>query len=137
MSDKFDLNWIIGRSIVAVRLNEPSQWLFELEPKINIGAECPWRILKNGQIQISSEDHLQKYGLPTPLDAGTFATELLGSHTITNIEIRNSTADLLIKFTDELQLEIIPFSSWYESWGISTPSGFRIVAQGGGQLSGW
>ena len=137
MSGEFDFSWIVDRPIVAVRLNEPSQWVFEFEPSIGIGAECPWRILKNGSIQISSEDHLQQYGLPAPLDAAAVATNLLNSHTVTHVEILDGTTDLIIKFTDGLQLEIIPFSIGYESWSISTPSGFQIVAQGGGQLSGW
>ena len=86
---------------------------------------------------VSSEDHAQKYGLPLPIDAAAVASELLASKAIVRVEVKQGTADLLLDFADGLRLEIIPFSSGYESWGATTPSGFQLVAQGGGQLSGW
>ena len=135
--ESFDFSWMVGRTIGQVRFNEPSQWAFSFEPSIGIGAECPWRLLQGGSVAISSEDHLQQYGLPAPLDAAAVATNLLAPHPVTHVDVRDGTADLIIEFGDALRLEIIPMSSGYESWGVTTPSGFYVFAQGGGQLSGY
>ena len=128
---------MVGRSIASVRLNEPCQWAFMFESGAGIGAECPWRLLRGGRVAISSEDHLQQYGLQAPLDAAIVATEMLSSRAVARVEVRYGTSDLFIEFTDEVLLEIVPFSSGYESWGVTSPSGFKVIAQGGGQLCGW
>lgn len=158
MSDQFDLSWMVGRTITEVVPSpastqwslstedgavakagcpSPFMWSFNFEDGSEISAECPWRLLQEGHIFISNEDHQQKYGLPAPLDAALVAADMLRSKIITSVEIKAGTSDLVLKFVDSLQLEIVPFSSGYESWGISMPSGFRIVAQGGGEISGW
>ena len=136
MSD-FDFSWMVNRTIRSVALNEPTQWSFSFGPRIGIGAECPWRLLKDGRVVISSEDHLQQYGLPAPLDAAAVASEALASAPVTRVEVKEGTADLLLDFSGGLRLEFLPISSGYESWGVTTPSGFQVIAQGGGQLSGW
>jgi hypothetical protein len=137
MSDSFDFSWMVGRTIIGVALNAPAQWSFSFGTGIGIGAECPWRLLKNGRVAISSEDHLQEYGLPTPLDAAVIATETLLSRPLVRVEVKEGTADLILEFTGVLRLEFFPMSSGYESWGVTTPYGYRVVAQGGGQLAGW
>ena len=137
MSDSFDFSWMVGRAIQSVKLDEATQWSFCFESNVGIGAECPWRLIKNGQVTISSEDHRQQYGLPASLDAAAVATDLLGSCSVLRVEVKEGTLDLLLDFQGGLRLEFIPISSGYESWGITTPSGFKIIAQGGGQLSGW
>jgi hypothetical protein len=88
-------------------------------------------------VAISSEDHLQQYGLPAPIDAAAVAADILASRAIAHVEVKDGTADLVLEFADGLRLEFLPISSGYESWGVTTPSGFQVVAQGGGQLSGW
>ncbi|OGU19937.1 MAG: hypothetical protein A2580_02910 [Hydrogenophilales bacterium RIFOXYD1_FULL_62_11] len=135
--ESFDFSWMVGRTIREVRFNEPTQWSFSFEPGIGIGVECPWRLLQDGRVAISSEDHLQQYGLPAPLDAAAVASDRLSSRSVTRVEVRDGTADLILELGGSLRLEIIPISSGYESWGVSTPSGFQVVAQGGGQLCGW
>ena len=137
MANDFDFSWMQGKAIAEVALNPPGQWSFSFGAGVGIGAECPWRLLKDGHVAVSSEDHAQKYGLPLPIDAAAVASELLASKAIVRVEVKQGTADLLLDFADGLRLEIIPFSSGYESWGATTPSGFQLVAQGGGQLSGW
>lgn len=133
--ESFDFLWMVGRTIGEVRLNEPTQWVFSFEPGIRIGAECPWRLLQDGRVAISSEDHLQQYGLPAPIDAAAAATGSLTSHMVTGVEVRDGTADLVLQFTGGLRLEFIPISSGYESWGVTTPSGLQVIARGGEQLS--
>lgn len=136
MSGSIDFSWMVGRLISSVQLNGPTQWSFSFEPGVAIGAECPWRLLQGGHVAISSEDHLQQYGLPAPLDAAAVAASLLSAHSVTLVEVKEGTADLLLEFAGGLRLEFIPMSSGYESWIVTTPSGFQVIAQGGGQLCG-
>lgn len=132
--DSFDFSCMVGRVITGVQHIEPSQWSFIVEPSLGVGVECPWRILDADRIAISSEDHSQQYDLTARLDAASIATNLLASRPIIRIEVRERTADLLLDFEGHLRLEVIPFSTGYESWNIFGPSGFHVIAQGGGQL---
>jgi hypothetical protein len=48
------------------------------------------------------------------------------------VQLREGTADLIIAGA-RWRLEIIPFSSGYESWQMQDPFGNSFVAQGGGE----
>jgi hypothetical protein len=133
--DFVDFSWMVGRHI-EVSFSEPS-WFFAFGDSLTIRVDCPWRLLERGTIAVSSDDHLQQFGLPRPIDAAEHATILLTGAVVRRVEVREGTADLIVDFDGDKRLEIIPFSSGYESWQVSTPSGKSIVAQGGGQLSAW
>ena len=129
----FDFSWMLGQHVQVSFLN-PAIWYFTLENSLSIGAECPWRLLHAGTIAVSNEDHLQQYGLPAPIDAAERANSLLDGLVIERVGVRQGTADLLIDFSGDCRLEIIPFSSGYESWQIAMPSGKSVFAQGGGNI---
>jgi hypothetical protein len=131
-----DFSWMVNRTFSEVRFGMPAVWHFCFEPNSRITAECPWRLLRNGRIAISSEDHLQRYGLSGPIDPAAVAAETIGNGSIASVQVRNDTADLLIEFSHGVRLEIIPLSIGYESWSVTAPSGLWVVAQGGGQLCG-
>lgn len=137
MTHAYDASWMVGRRIERVELFEPSQWRFGLGAEIGIGVECPWRLRKDGRIAISSEDHMQKYGLPKPLDAVAVAGDLFAANSIVRVDICDGSTDLLIGLTGGLQFEVLPISSGYESWNIFGPSGIQVIAQGGGELCVW
>ena len=132
----FDFSWMVGR-YVEVSFSEPSMWFFAVGDSLGISVECPWRLFHHDGIAVSGDDHRQLFGLTAPIDAAAHVTSLLAGVAIRRVEIRETTADLLIDFDGDRRLEIIPFSSGYESWQVSSPGGKRIVAQGGGQLSAW
>ena len=131
-----DLSWMVGKHI-TVSFSEFSTWVFSFGDSLGISVDCPWRLLEHGRIVISGDDHRQQFGLPAPVDAAERASSLLNDKVIRLVEVREGTADLLIDFDGNIRLEIIPFSSGYESWQVSAPTGKHIVAQGGGQLSAW
>ena len=131
-----DFSWIVGKPI-KVSFSEPSTWFFAFGESLGISVECPWRLLENGRIVISSDDHRQQFGLPAIVDSVERASSLLDYKAIQRVEVRQGTVDLFIDFDGGIRLEIIPISSGYESWQISTPTGKHIVAQGGGQLFAW
>lgn len=133
----FDFSWMIGRHITSVSLTPPCWWTFAFDQGGSIGVPCPWRLLEQGSIRVSSDDHEQQFGLPQRIDSGAVAASVLARSAVTNVEIREGTADLLLRFENDIQLEIIPFSSGYESWSVASPSGGNVFAQGGGQISGY
>jgi uncharacterized protein DUF6188 len=132
----FDFSWMTGRH-VQISFSEPETWFVDFGDLGRITVDCPWRLIHEGTIAVSSDDHRQQFGLPAPIDAAEEATSLLAGVPVQGVELREGTADLFIDFERDLRLEIIPFSSGYESWQVSTPSGKHVVAQGGGQLSAW
>lgn len=132
-----DFAWMIGQRIIQVSFNEPSLWFFSFGAKTDIAAQCPWRVLEHGSIAVSHEDHGQKFGLPAPIDAAARASSLLAGVEIKEVKVREGTADILIILARDICLEIIPFSSGYEGWQITCPSGHQVIAQGGGQLCTW
>jgi hypothetical protein len=132
----FDFSWMVGRH-VEVSFSEPSMWVFSFGDSLGISVECPWRLLERGQIAVSGADHRQQFGLPAPVDSAARASSLLAGLAVRRVEVREGTADLFIDFDEDRRLEIIPFSSGYESWQVSAPTGKQVIAQGGGQLSAW
>lgn len=129
----FDFSWMHGRR-VSVALSEPATWVFSLGDACAVAVECPWRLIHHGRITMSSEDHLQMYGLKSAIDAGAKASSFIAGRVVTSVIVQAGTADLILGFGDSLRLEICPFSSGYESWSVSAPGSARVVAQGGGTL---
>ena len=129
-----DFKWIIGQKVSKVSFREPESWDFQFQDGGILSVECPWRILKDGHIAVSHDDHMQQFGLPKPVDAGHVASEMLTSDRIVDIQVREGTADLVISFDQNKQLQVLPFSSGYESWQVNDPYGNRVIAQGGGRL---
>jgi hypothetical protein len=132
-----DFSWMVGRVIIEVSLLEGGFWRFHFGPDSSIDTQCPWRILEHGRVAVSGEDHGQQFGLPAPVDAVARATLLIASVSITAVELRKGTADILIDFAGDRRLEIIPFSSGYEGWQVRDPFGVSFYAHGGGQISRW
>lgn len=132
-----DLSWMIGRKITGVFFHEPELWVFSFNREATISVECPWRILREGRLACSSDDHKQRFGLPAPIDAATEAMTLLSGAFVSAVQLREDSLDILISFSTDLRLEIIPISRGYESWQMSDPFGVNLVATGGGQICTW
>ena len=128
---------MVGRTVATVTLLEPLTWRFEFGAAERLNVECLWRIVSDGRVQLTSDDHGQLFGLQAPVDSGREAAELLAGMPVTSVEIRASTADLFIQFESGTQLEIIPTSSGYEAWKIYGPDGSCHVATGGGTICMW
>lgn len=92
---------------------------------------------RRSTISVSRDDHDQQFGLPSPINAAAIAGEILSGVLVLDVKVVEGTADLIIKFAQQKELQILPQSSGYESWQTQDPSGHQVIAQGGGQLSGW
>ncbi|MEX2317732.1 MAG: DUF6188 family protein [Pirellulales bacterium] len=132
-----DFSWMVGRKVASVTFHEPVLWHIIIGSDATIGVGCLWRIIEQNRIVLTSEDHLQKFGLPAPIDAAERATEFLSRITIQSVQLHEATADLVLDFTSEIRVEILPNSSGYESWQLRDPNGTSYVAQGGGQICVW
>jgi hypothetical protein len=81
-----------------------------------------WRLIIDGKAGISSFDHKQKYGLPTPIDAIKVLEDLLQSKLVTNAYLDYETGDLLFHFDGGIRLRVFNFTS-YEIWEVHFPDG--------------
>lgn len=81
-----------------------------------------WRVTKNGKAGISSFDHQQKYGLPTPIDAISELQKELNGESVTDARLERETGDLFFQFTRDLKLQVFNFTA-YEVWEIWLPDG--------------
>jgi len=81
-----------------------------------------WRLIKNGRAHISSFDHMQKYGLPVPIDAIDILSRELLNQAVEEAHHDEETGDLALGFSNCLKLQILNFTD-YEIWEISFPNG--------------
>jgi hypothetical protein len=81
-----------------------------------------WRLIKNNKALISSFDHQQKYGLPSPIDALSTLTGELQGQTLTCARFDEETGDLQFEFANETEFQALNFTG-YEMWHISFPDG--------------
>jgi len=137
VDDRYDLGWLVGRTLAEVNGSEHGSWQFGFGPDAGVRADCPWRVIRDGRIVLSSEDHGQQYGLPAPVDAEAECRRLIGGAVVAGAEVRDETRDFVIRFASGTRLELVPLSSGYESWQLGGPGGSLVIAQGGGQLAIW
>ena len=70
-------------------------------------------------------------------DADFRAERKIPERCVTAVQLHEFTADLVIDFTDDLRLEVIPTSSGYEAWQLRDPWGTSFIAVGGGEVRRW
>jgi len=81
-----------------------------------------WRLIRNKKASISSFDHQQKYGLPSPIDAvDTLKRELQGK-AVTGVRFDEETGDLQFELANDSEFQALNFTD-YEVWEISFPDG--------------
>jgi hypothetical protein len=81
-----------------------------------------WRFIQDGLAQLSSFDHQQKYGLPTPIDAKIRIVTLLDGKLCREVIFDRETGDLILVFDENTKLQVLNFTG-YEIWTIRFPDG--------------
>ncbi len=132
-----DLSWIVDCLITNVTFHEPNRWTFALGNGRSIGVECLWRVVTAKGTALTSEDHHQRFGLPTPVDAAAECLTLLGTSSIRAVHLDEMTADLTLAFGGDLRLELVSTSSGYENWQVHDPNGTNYVAGANAKISAW
>jgi hypothetical protein len=133
----FDVSWMLGLTFAEVNYLDAFSWSFRFAGGAEIRADCAWRLVIAGHIALTSEDHGQQYGLPSPVNAEAQCRSMIVRLKIQRAEVREDTRDIVIVFESGERLEILPISSGYESWQMTAPDGTQTIAQGGGNLVPW
>ena len=105
-------------------------WFFRFSDAESLRAGCLWRLMRNGRLSLTSNDHGQKFGLTQPVDAVLLAAASLTGKEVVSIAWSDETGDLGIILGDDLVLQVLVDSSGYETWELSL-EGKRYIAQGG------
>jgi len=134
---EYHLEWLFASTLTGVSVTEAGRWTFQFRGGGVIHVECPWRLLRHDVLALSSQDHAQEYGLPSPVDAALELARHLEGRSVAGVSVIGGTCDLVIRFGSDDQLQILPFSTGHESWESFSPSGFHIVARGGQELTGF
>jgi len=119
-------------TIERVEFDEYS-WFFRFSDNAWLRTGCLWRLLRNGRISLTSNDHGQSFGLTQPIDAVLLVTASFAGKDVSSIGWDDETADLGLSLNDELFLQVIPDSSGYEAWELHI-EGRHYIAQGGGSV---
>ncbi len=75
-----------------------------------------WRLIGAKSIITTSDDDGHQFGLPAPVDAEARANEALADNMIAAVEMDVRTGDCTMRFGDGLSLQIMTWSSGYETW---------------------
>ena len=75
-----------------------------------------WRLIGAKSIIVTSEDDGHQFDLPSPVAAEVKANEVLADKWIAAVEMDARTGDCALRFADALCLEILTWSSGYETW---------------------
>jgi hypothetical protein len=71
-----------------------------------------WRIVKGGRAGVSSFDHDQKFGFPSPIDSFRQLEQDLNGRRVTNASLDARTCDLHFRFDGDVELQVFGFTSY-------------------------
>lgn len=115
-----------------------TDWAFDFQDDTGFAVGCHWRLISPDGIALTDEDDGQRFGLPEPVDAENKANALLGGATVTSATVDQLTADICLRFSNDLRLDVVNNSSGYEGWQGKFSRGGKatsIIAMGGGGLA--
>jgi hypothetical protein len=121
---------LIGQQPMSVAKLDHS-WFFRFGCDITVATESTWRLINEGRVVVTSEDHGHQFGLPEPVDASSVQSGTVGV-TVEAAAISASTGDLNVEFSGRAQLQLLQTSSGHESWRLSV-QGTETICMGGGE----
>ena len=123
---------LVGTQLVSAERLDHS-WLLRFGTDITLTTEVLWRLIDDGRIVVTSEDHGHQFGLPEPVDATARLLSSLRGRSVTAASIVPSSGDLAIDFGERTQLQFLQTSCGYESWRLSV-RGSETICTGGGEI---
>jgi hypothetical protein len=81
-----------------------------------------WRVFRDGRASVSSFDHLQQYGLPSPMDSIEALQEILKDKILATVELERESGDLWFLFSERIKFQVFNFTG-YEVWHFTFPDG--------------
>jgi hypothetical protein len=127
------MQWLVGKRFQRA-IKREYDWLFEFDDEATVAVSCLWRLVIDGRIRLTSQDHGQQFGHSSPLDAAHELNSQLANARIVAINLNDGTLDLAIRVDADRTLEIVPDSSGYEAW-IAYNGQSQFIAIGGGDLA--
>lgn len=110
-----------------------NDWCFLFTDKIYVIASGFWRLIKSDRIIFVSFDNGQQFGRTKPIDLIGEVTRQLTGKNLTEIIVKQNTADLTLLISDKIKIEIFIASSGYESYDLSI-YGKRYIGLGSGDI---
>lgn len=123
---------VVGRSCRVER--RETDWSFDLQDNNGFAVSCHWHLISPDGIALTEEDDGQRFGLPEPVDAESRANALLGGATVTSATVDGLTADICLRFSNDMRLDVFNNSSGYEGWQgsfLHEGKATSIIATGG------
>ena len=125
---------LTNRTVEAFSIGEHGFCSITLSGGISLTQESLLRYVGSG-VFISTEDHLERFGLPAPYDAEQDIRGRILGKVIRRVEIEGDTGDLTL-ILDDGRLEIICTSAGYEAYQVYGPDNLIMVGRGGcGEIS--
>jgi hypothetical protein len=116
------LHWLVGDRITVAEFSaEAKAYEITFESGARLYLQCLWRLLDDGELCLTGEDHCDQFGLPRPVDC-VATLRALGAHPISSVQVREGTVDLILGFGSHLVLEVLRISAGYESWHLWHPT---------------
>lgn len=134
-AEELMLRSLRGSSIARLDRSSEELWTFSFQSS-HLNVSCPWRMVTGGIVVLGSWDHGHKFGLPAPVDVVAETIRKVQGRCVERVKV-SPTADLLLAFNNDLQVEAFNNSGGYEGWTYTDSLGVEVVAKGGGGLSIW
>lgn len=128
-----DLSWMRGASLAAAATDKFG-WQFAFSDGSSLRTEVPWRVIGSGRIALGSVDHGQQFGRSEPVDAIRDLQVLLLGREVSDARVAPASGDLVLEFSSDVEFEVLNTSAGYEGWDLTSASGQRWIAQGGGRI---
>ncbi len=127
-----ELEWFVGHRFQLLTRRE-YDWVLDFDKDLSLVVACLWRLIETGRIRVTSQDEGQRFGLPAPVDAAAEVNRRLLDASVKVAKLRPGILDLELQFSTGHVLQIIPDSSGYEAWNLSSGNK-QFIAVGGGEL---
>ncbi|WP_444921923.1 hypothetical protein ACJJID_06150 [Microbulbifer sp. CnH-101-G] len=125
---KLPLQNIVGSRIESAKFDKPSKsWLIHFANGDSLNIECMWRLIEDGCICSTSDDHDQMFGRDKPFN-GEAALNEMAEHEILSAQCNDLVGDISIKLGEYFVLEVVAISAGYESWQYKQKGGNSFVA---------
>ncbi len=113
---------------------DADNWYFVFTENISFNISTFWRLLNDKHIELVSLDHGHQFGLANPVDLSQLLTDALTGKTLLEIKVKKETADLLLTFSDNLEIEVFISSTGYETYNFSVNKR-KYIGMGGGEIA--
>ena len=109
-----------------------AEWHFHIGSNLIVSGFSLWRLVGHDRLLVTGNDDGQQFGLLEPVSGEREFNKLVSGAEICGVTLSEVTGDLAFLLSNGLTLEILTFSSGYESWSISKDGEFFAAGASGG-----